>query len=127
VQLPAFVTDVLKVYKHRWSFKHGTAENPWVRDHRIVFLTPGTSFPFQEANVGRQLKAACLQAGIPVVPPYGLLHSFASYLLAKNIQTKIVSDMMGHTSTKMTERYQHTTRDLQQQAVDAWGTRTVTV
>ena len=54
------------------------------------------------------------RAGLGDMRVHDLRHSFASLALAKNESILLISRVLGHTSTRMTERYVHTAdRDLQ--------------
>lgn len=67
----------------------------------------------------------CAHAGLTGLRVHDLRHSFASLALAKNENLVLISRVLGHTTTRMTERYIHTDdRDLQglvQRTADAMG------
>jgi integrase len=52
-------------------------------------------------------KAAGLVDGGETVVLYTLRHSFATTATRNGVSGKVLAEMLGHTSTKMTERYQH--------------------
>lgn len=63
----------------------------------------------------------CLQATRKVsVPPltlHGIRHSWATLALLEGIPTKVVSEILGHSSTRVTEDiYQHVTPGMQADA-----------
>lgn len=45
------------------------------------------------------------------VPPHDLRHAFATHMIAETGNTKAVSEMLGHASEKMTEKYTHLVAD----------------
>ncbi len=51
--------------------------------------------------------------------PHSLRHSFASALVAKNVNIATIQRLMGHASISMTEVYLHISNELKQQAVEA--------
>lgn len=71
----------------------------------LIFST--TNNPYSGSTANRLLKAMCIRAGIPMVSPHALRHSFASILLnedEKNLYA--VSDLLGHSSSDVTyKRY----------------------
>ena len=66
-----------------------------------------TNNPLDASSVNRLLKAMCIRAGVPIISPHALRHSFASILLnedEKNLYE--VSDLLGHSSPDVTyKRY----------------------
>ena len=53
--------------------------------------------------------------------PHALRHSFASALVAKNVNIATIQRLMGHASISMTEVYLHISNELKQQAVESLG------
>jgi integrase len=54
-------------------------------------------------NVGRDLPAACLRAGVPRVTPNDLRRTFASWLIQAGTSNRIVADLLGHSTTRMVD------------------------
>lgn len=77
----------------------------YFNDDHLIFST--TNNPYSESVANRLLKAMCIRAGLPLIAPHSLRHSFASILLnedEKNLYA--VADMLGHSSTDVTyKRY----------------------
>jgi integrase len=55
----------------------------------------------------RELRRACLVAGLPPSGFHVLRHSFASNLVDEDVNMQAIKEMLGHSSLRMTERYAH--------------------
>ena len=69
-------------------------DGAWTKDDRDVFRRRGWS-------------TACRRAGIDVVPPYDLRHSFASLLLAEGRTVHYVAAQLGHSPALTLSTYGH--------------------
>ena len=72
-------------------------------DEHLIFSRSDKQYTGSTAH--RLLKVMCMRAGISIVSPHALRHSFASILLnedEKNLYA--VSDLLGHSSTDVTYR-----------------------
>jgi integrase len=65
------------------------------------------------------LNRACRAAGIRRVRWHDLRHTFASHLVARGVHLLVVARLLGHTTTKMTERYAHLAPNACHAAIDA--------
>ena len=52
---------------------------------------------------------------LPHIKLHALRHTFATYMLANGVNVKTVSEMLGHSSLKVTNRYVHDLKDRQKE------------
>jgi integrase len=72
-------------------------------DHRRQAWLP----PLPNA-VASRFKRLCRQAGVPVLTPHGLRHTYATLLLERGVSDRIIADQLGHADTRFTASvYQH--------------------
>lgn len=68
----------------------------------------------------RSLRAVLKRAGLPPIRFHNLRHTCATLLLSRNVNPKIVSEMLGHASIAITlDTYSHVLPNMQQNAVRA--------
>jgi integrase len=91
------------------------------QDHGLIFTTQvGT--PVNRHNFYcRNFKPLLKKAGLPhTVRFHDLRHTCATLLLSKNVNPKVVSEMLGHANVTVTlDTYSHVLPHMQDGAVDA--------
>jgi len=78
---------------------------------------PNGPVPLNPATVSRRFERLRTEAGLPKITLHGTRHSFATLALLEGIPAKVVAEILGHSSTRVTEDvYQHVTPGMQADA-----------
>lgn len=130
VHLPAQVVASLKRHRAKQAEERLRAGDLWESapdNADLVFRTEiGTAI--DPNNFGRAVRKLCKDAGLPGTwSPHALRHSAASLLLAQGVPLKVVSEVLGHSSIRVTaDVYAHLLDEAKAEAADAmssalWG------
>lgn len=96
------------------------AANIWT-DTGHVFTTE-TGQPMDPRNVLRAMTTAATNAGLVGVNVHTLRHSAATHWLENGVHLRAVSDLLGHSSTRITgDVYAHTSDEAAARAMDVLG------
>jgi integrase len=129
IHLSSPVVEVLRRHRvaqaeQRLAFGSGWG-GAWAK-HDLVFTTSiGTALDPDRVN--RVMKQITTEAGVGTWTPHELRHSAASLLLAQNVPLKTVSELLGHSSIRITaDVYGHLLEPARTEAADAmeaalWG------
>lgn len=72
------------------------------------------------ASINREFKQIIKNAGLPDCAPHTLRHTFASHLFANGYSIKEVSELLGHSSTQVTEKiYLHILQQIKLEKADS--------
>ena len=87
-------------------------------DQALVFADEfGGALP--PKRVTKSFGRAVERAGLPKLSPHGLRHSFATIALGAGVLTKVVADVLGHSSATITaDIYSHPTDPMTRDASD---------
>lgn len=118
VSLPVFLLEMLKQHRTQ-QLEEQAAIADWV-DNDLVFpnLKGGYLSPNHMVEAFRKLLE---EAGLPRLRFHDLRHSAATILLARGVNIKVVSELLGHSDIVITLRtYGHLLPSMQDDAVDSW-------
>lgn len=118
VYLPDQVVELLK--DHR-AAQAAHLETLGIENSGFVFTT-GQGTPLDPRNVNRVFQAVCTKAKLGKWHPHELRHSAASLMLAKGVPLQVVSEVLGHSSIRMTaDVYGHVLQPQRRDAARAMG------
>ncbi len=86
----------------------------------VFHQTDGT--PLTDNLCKHPIKRACKRAGIRRVGWHVLRHTFASHLVMKGVNLRVVQELLGHSTITMTMRYAHLNDSIKKDAVALLGT-----
>jgi integrase len=120
VKLATLALEALRAHQERQSEEREKLDELW-QDHGLVFAsTLGT--PLNRHNVfGRSFKPLLNKAGLPhTVRFHDLRHTCATLLCSKNVNPKVVQEMLGHANISQTmDIYSHVLPNMQDEAAAA--------
>lgn len=119
--MPEFVAGALREQQARQAAERLRAGPRW-KEHDLVFASM-TGTPRSAGNVRRDFRAICEKAGLGKGwTPRELRHSFVSMLSADGVATEDISHLVGHSSTRTTERvYRHELRPVLRTGAERMG------
>ena len=117
VALPGPALEALKTWRTNQA-RERLAAIAWV-DDGWLFTTPiGTAL--DQSNAKKAYKRLAATAGAPSATFHGLRHSAATVLLEEGVPMRVVAEILGHSSTRLTaDTYSHATARLTQEAAAA--------
>ena len=119
IALPTLAIEALRRHRIR-QLERQLSLGPIWGSGGFVF-TNETGGALHVNTLVRRYEGLVKAAGVPRIRFHDLRHTSATLLLSKGIHPKIVQERLGHSSISMTlDRYSHVTRDMQQQAADAF-------
>jgi integrase len=119
VKLPQTASDVLKSYLKRQLAEIDRVGSLWQENGLIFASEVGKPMDRRYVTTHR-FKPLLKRAGLPQVRFHDLRHTCATLLLSKNVNPKVVSEMLGHASIAITlDTYSHVLPDMQDSAARA--------
>src|SRR5215207_422850 len=119
VRLTGDATEALQSHLARQLGDIDKAGGNW-QENGLVFCT-GKGTLINPTNLRKRSLAPLLQrAGLPTITFHQLRHTAATILLLKNVNPKVVSEMLGHATIAITlDTYSHVLPNMQHSAVAA--------
>jgi len=119
VKLTRDATEALQEHLERQLAEIDKAGDKW-QENGLVFCT-GKGTLINPSNLRRRSLAPLLQrAGLPAITFHQLRHTAATILLLKNVNPKVVSEMLGHATIAITlDTYSYVLPNMQHSAVAA--------
>ena len=118
--LTATAVEQLRLHKHRLAEERLALGDGWTVSDLVWPSQVGT--PLGHRALLRHLHSACARAGIRRVSFHTLRHSAATLLLAQGVDSRVVMEILGHTSPTMMRRYQHVVDELKHDAAAGMDT-----
>lgn len=105
IPLTPVAVEALRAHKKRQLAERMAAGKPGTDG--LVFTTP-TGKPVWGSNLLPILRAHLARLGLPKVGLHDLRHSAATVLFAQGIPLEVISDLLGHATTRITaDLYRH--------------------
>ena len=128
VDLPAPLVSILRKHRADQAADRLKLGSAWQETGYVFTTSIGT--PFDPRNMYREFQSICISAGLGKWHPHELRHSAASLMLAQGVKLQVVSEVLGHSSIRMTaDVYGHVLAPDRRAAANAmgetlWGSQT---
>jgi integrase len=120
LNVPAPVVDALRSQRARQAADRLAAGSAWDDAGLGLVFTTALGGPLDPRNIYRDFTTLCERAGLGRWHPHELRHSAASIMLAEGVPIEVVSDVLGHSSIRMTaDVYAHLLEPQRKAAADA--------
>ena len=105
VMLPAEVLDLLRQW---WKARPKAYDAGVAPEHHLLFPGRSQHQPLTTRQFGRLFKEAANAAGLrKTVSLHSLRHSFATHLLERGKDIRVIQALLGHSKPETTARYSH--------------------
>jgi integrase len=119
VSLTGVAAEALKGHLERQLEEIDRAGSLW-QENALVFASETGTPLDRHALTSRQFKPLLKRAGLPHFRFHDLRHTCATLLLSKNVNPKVVSEMLGHAAIAITlDTYSHVLPNMQDSAARA--------
>lgn len=120
VNLPDPMLKALLAHEERQHAEERRFGESWADSGYIFTSSVGT--PIDPRNLYREFQSLCRNAGLGDWHPHELRHSAASLMLAQGVKIQVVSQVLGHSSIRMTaDVYGHILDPDRKEAAEAMG------
>lgn len=122
VEIPEALAQALRSHKARQN-EAKLLNGPSYNQQDLVFCSEAGT-PITPRNLVRQFKQLLKKAGLHDIRFHDLRHTHATWMLEEGINSKIVADRLGHSSTTVTlDVYSHVTPATQREASERVNAR----
>jgi integrase/recombinase XerD len=98
--------EVLKLLRQWWKVRPTASDNGVGPEHRWLFPGRSQYRPMTTRQFSRLFKEAAKAAGLrKTVPLHSLRHSFATHLLERGRDIRVIQALLGHSKPETTARY----------------------
>lgn len=122
---PIHIPDVLieQLKKERVSVVgHRLKQGQNYNDYDLVVCTRYGN-PLDSATLSKKLKNQAVKLGLPIIRFHDLRHTHVTMLIKQNVNVKIISERVGHTSIQITlDKYSHVLPSMQKHVADELDT-----
>ena len=117
MSLNASTVGALRTHRKRQLEERAATFGAYDDHGRVFCREDGTAIPPHRVTV--EFKKRARQHRLPVMRFHDTRHTAASLMLEAGVDIKVVSDMLGHSTTRITlDIYQHVVRRLHDEAAD---------
>lgn len=118
VPVPAPLQDALKAWRHAQKLERMKAV--WWDTEADWILSTDVGTRWDPHNARKRFRPIAGAAGVPGATPHSLRHAGATILLEEGVPMRVVAELLGHSSTRITEDiYSHVTARLVAEAATA--------
>ena len=98
--------ELLKLLRQWWKARPTASNNGVAPEHRLLFPGRGQHQPLTTRQFSRLFKEAANAAGLrKTISLHSLRHSFATHLLERGKNIRIIQALLGHSKPETTARY----------------------
>ena len=108
---PCFITERVEIMIDEYLSTRQDGED-------ALFIANQTGVRITTHNVQQMFRNVSRKAGMGVITPHTLRHSYATRFIEHGVDIRIVSALLGHQNLDTTKRYTHVTNYLLKQAYD---------
>jgi integrase len=119
VRLAQTALEALRSHLERQLEEIDQASDLW-RENGLIFASEIGEPLSRQHITAHRFKSLLKRAGLPEIRFHDLRHTCATLLLSKNVNPKVVSEMLGHASIAITlDTYSHVLPNMQERAAKA--------
>ncbi|MFF2856947.1 tyrosine-type recombinase/integrase [Peribacillus sp. NPDC058002] len=119
VYLIALLGEITGLKKERIVVvEHKLKQGQNFNDYDLVVCTRYGN-PLDSATLSKRLKAQAIKLGLPTIRFHDLRHTHVTLLIKQNVNVKVISERVGHTSIQINlDKYNHVLPSMQKHVAD---------